>query len=84
MSRRQSGLLVDAAALLRSHLQSIGMSQHELAKRVGRTEKHVSQVLTGKARAVDIDRWAILAGATLYVHLVPFEPDLSAVVSALL
>ncbi|KNZ70221.1 helix-turn-helix protein [Thermincola ferriacetica] len=34
---------------LKEHIEDIGMSQKELAKRMGLTEKHISEIINGKA-----------------------------------
>jgi hypothetical protein len=39
------------AAILSARLTEVGMTQAALARRLGKTQKHVSMVLTGKAGA---------------------------------
>jgi transcriptional regulator with XRE-family HTH domain len=46
--------------LIRQRLADLGMTQSEMAKRIGRTEKHVSRVLTGKAGTAELDYWALV------------------------
>lgn len=49
-------------ALIRQHLAECGITQAQLAKMIGRTEKHVSRVLTGQAGTAELDYWAFVLG----------------------
>ena len=57
--------------LIRSALDEQGLTQAEFAKRIGRTEKHVSQVLTGRAGTAEFDYWALVLGFRFVVETRP-------------
>jgi transcriptional regulator with XRE-family HTH domain len=61
--------------LLAKGLADSGMTQAELARRSGMTEKHVSRVLTGRntASTATLDYWAFLLGLRFIVGLQPRE-----------
>ena len=60
-------------ALILAALEEDGLTQAEFARRLGRTQKHVSQVLTGKAGTHELDYWAWVLGRQFVVDLVPYE-----------
>ncbi len=68
-----SGELTPAkqARLLREHMTANGITQAQLARLIGRTEKHVSQVFNGKAGTGELDYWAFVLGLQFYVALRP-------------
>ena len=55
--------------LIRWLLNEKGLTQATFAKMIGRTEKHVSQVLTGKAGTAEMDYWACVLGHRFVVNL---------------
>lgn len=60
------------ARQLRERLEAIDMSQAEFGRKAGVSEKHVSQVLSGKATAplATLDYWAFVLGMRWSVRLV--------------
>jgi transcriptional regulator with XRE-family HTH domain len=63
--------------LLAKALADSGMTQAELARRSGMTEKHVSRTLTGHntASTGTLDYWAFVLGLRFVVSLQPRESD---------
>ena len=59
------------AALIAEALAEDGLTQAEFARRVGVSEKHMSQVLTGKTvgRNAALDYWAFALGRRFVVRL---------------
>ena len=57
------------AALLLAYMDAHDITQAELARRVGRTPKHVNQVFMGKAGTGELDYWAFVLGARFVVTL---------------
>ena len=49
-------------ALIRERLADLGLTQAEFARRIGRTEKHVSRVLNGYSGTAEMDYWALVLG----------------------
>jgi transcriptional regulator with XRE-family HTH domain len=62
------------ARLLLAHMDEHGITQAELARRIGRTPKHVNLVLNEKAGTGELDYWAFVLGARFVVTLEP-TPD---------
>ncbi len=60
--------------LIRSHMQRTGVNQSQLATMIGRSQKHVSRVLTGKAGTAELDYWAFILGMRFVVTLEPTAP----------
>lgn len=60
------------AQLIAEAIEADGLTQAEFARRVGASQKHVSQVLTGKAHAYQatLDYWAFVLGRRWSVDLV--------------
>jgi transcriptional regulator with XRE-family HTH domain len=60
------------ARLIAEAIEADGLTQAEFARRVGASQKHVSQVLTGKAHAYQatLDYWAFVLGRRWSVDLV--------------
>lgn len=60
------------ARMLAEVIEREGLSQAEFARRVGASQKHVSQVLTGKAHAYQatLDYWAFVLGCEWRIDLV--------------
>lgn len=54
--------------LIRAAIDDLGLTQAEFARRIGRTEKHVSQVLNGKAGTAEFDYWALVLGFRFVVE----------------
>ena len=68
-----SRLVIDQQRyLIKVALKERGITQAQLAKMIGRTEKHVSAVLNGKAGTAELDYWAFVLG----VHFVVVMEDL--------
>lgn len=61
------------ADLLMEHMAAIGITQAELARRIGRTPKHVNQVVHGKSGTGELDYWAFVLGLRFDVSLVPLD-----------
>ena len=61
------------AVALREHLDTIGMTQAELARRAGVTPKHINAVLQGRAvgKMAMLDYWAFVLGMEWHVTLEP-------------
>jgi transcriptional regulator with XRE-family HTH domain len=59
--------------LLAAHMEAEGITQAELARRTGRSTKHINQVFQGKAGTGEIDYWAFVLGFKFHVSLVPLE-----------
>lgn len=57
------------AALLVAYMDEHDITQAELARRIGRTPKHVNLVLNGKAGTGELDYWAFVLGARFVVTL---------------
>lgn len=57
------------AQLLREHMDANDISQAHLARLIGRTPKHVNQVLNGKAGTGELDYWAFVLGWEFDVNL---------------
>jgi len=51
------------------------ITQAELARLIGRTPKHVNQVLNGKAGTGELDYWAFVLGMRYEVKLVWRDPE---------
>lgn len=63
---------VQMALSVKAELERRGMTQAEFARLVGQTEKHVCQVLGGKAvgKMATLDYWAFTLGCRWSVFLV--------------
>jgi len=59
------------AALLLAHMKANDVTQAELARRVGRSAKHINQVFQGKAGSAELDYWAFVLGLEWHVELRP-------------
>lgn len=57
------------AALLAAYIAEHDITQAELARRIGRTPKHVNQVFRGKAGTGELDYWAFVLGLRFVVTL---------------
>lgn len=57
--------------LLAAHMEAEGITQAELARRTGRSAKHINQVFMGKAGTSELDYWAFVLGFQFTVELVP-------------
>lgn len=57
--------------LVKAALSEQGISQARFAEMIGRTEKHVSRVLTGKAGTAELDYWALVLGFSFHVEARP-------------
>lgn len=57
--------------LIATYMENEGITQAELARRIGRTTKHVNQVLNGKAGSFELDYWAFALGMKFEIALVP-------------
>ena len=55
--------------LIRERLGDLKMKQAELAKHIGRSEKHVSRVLNGHAGTAELDYWAFVLGCEFHVEM---------------
>lgn len=68
-----SSTQMQMAQLLAVELEDAGISQAELARRVGVSAKHMNQVLNGQAGAQQgqLDYWAWILGFCFQVRLVP-------------
>lgn len=55
--------------LLRERMATDGVTQAELANMVGRTAKHVNQVLNGKSGTYELDYWAWVLGLEYHVTI---------------
>lgn len=55
--------------LLRERMEADGVSQADLARMVGRTAKHINQVLNGKAGTTELDYWAWCLGLEYHVSI---------------
>jgi predicted transcriptional regulator len=65
-----ANLIIDQQrVLIRDILSARGLSQATFAKMIGRTEKHVSQVLTGKAGTAELDYWAFVLGYRFVIDM---------------
>ena len=64
-------------ALLVEHMASNGITQAELARRLGRTPKHVNQVIHGKSGTGELDYWAYVLGLRFDVSLAPAKQDIT-------
>lgn len=62
-------------SLLMAWMADNGITQAELARRIGRTPKHVNQVLNGKAGTHEYDYWAFVLGARLMVTIETGQSD---------
>lgn len=60
-------------ACIKAELDRQGLTQAEFAKMIGRTEKHVSQVMTGKAGTVELDYWAFVLGKKFVIRMIPLD-----------
>jgi len=63
------------AALLLEYMNDQDITQAELARRIGRTPKHVNQVVHGKAGTGELDYWAFVLGLRFDVTLVPLDDE---------
>lgn len=61
------------AELIRAEMERQNCSQALLAKAVGRSPKHVNQVLNGKASTHELDYWAHILGVRFIVSLAEAE-----------
>lgn len=61
------------AAILLAHMDEHGITQAELARRIGRTPKHVNLVLNGKVGTGELDYWAFVLGLRFAVTLEPMD-----------
>ncbi len=68
--------------LIRSHMQRTSVNQSQLATMIGRSQKHVSRVLTGKAGTAELDYWAFILGMRFVVTLEPTAPPADPFVEA--
>lgn len=62
-------------ALLLEHMQARGITQTELAQMIGRSVKHVNQVLQGRAGTHELDYWAWVLGMRYKVSIVERDDD---------
>lgn len=61
------------AACIKAELEARGMTQAAFARLLGRSEKHVSQVMTGRAGSAEIDYWAFVLDMKFEVRMVPLS-----------
>jgi plasmid maintenance system antidote protein VapI len=57
------------ASMILHHIEDNDISQAELARLIGRTPKHVNQVLHGKSGTGELDYWAWVLGMKFDVSL---------------
>lgn len=62
-------------ALLAAYMRENGIAQAELARRTGRTAKHVNQVFRWRAGTGELDYWAFVLGLRFEVTLEPIGKD---------
>lgn len=55
--------------LLLAHMNRTGVSQTDLASKIGRTAKHVNRVLHGHAGTHELDYWAWTLGLEFHVTM---------------
>lgn len=55
--------------LLRVEMNKQGISQAELARRLGRTVQHVNRVLAGRSGTSELDYWAFVLGMEFELKL---------------
>lgn len=55
--------------LLADHMQAQNVTQADLARMIGRSAKHVNQVLNGNAGTHELDYWAWVLGLEFHVTL---------------
>ena len=60
---------VRMAELIRAEMERQGCTQALLARAVGRSPKHVNQVLNGKASTHELDYWAHILGVRFIISL---------------
>lgn len=65
------GPLADMKAAIRAELKADGCTQKDLARYMGLSEKHVSQVLTGKVKGDPEMLMALAAAVGLSLEVVP-------------
>jgi transcriptional regulator with XRE-family HTH domain len=63
------------ARLLAAYMYDHDITQAELARRIGRTAKHVNQVFRGKAGTGELDYWAFVLGARFVVTLEALDAE---------
>jgi transcriptional regulator with XRE-family HTH domain len=61
------------AELIRAEMARQNCTQALLAKAVGRSPKHVNQVLNGKASTHELDYWAHILGVRFVISLAGVE-----------
>jgi len=62
------------AELIRAEMERQGCTQALLARAVGRSPKHVNQVLNGKASTHELDYWAHVLGVRFVISLAEARP----------
>ncbi len=55
--------------LIRQEMERQGVTQAEMARRTGRTPKHINQVFNGKAGTAELDYWAFVLGVRFVVQI---------------
>lgn len=61
--------------LLLGHMEKHKITQAELATMIGRSSKHVNQVLQGRAGTHELDYWAWVLGVEFHVTLRELNGD---------
>jgi transcriptional regulator with XRE-family HTH domain len=59
--------------LIVARMELLGITQAEFARRLGRSPKHVNQVIRGRAGSMELDYWAFVLGARFEITLTDVE-----------
>lgn len=68
-SGRNAPTLQQQRRLMLEHMRTNGITQTELANMIGRSVKHVNQVLQGNAGTHELDYWAWVMGMEYLVTM---------------
>lgn len=60
-------------ATIRNLMAAQGITQAELARRIGRTPKHVNKVLNGAAGSMELDYWLYVLGFRFVISVERIE-----------